>query len=717
MRRSRSRWGSVIWLTSTILIALSDRSGAQQLNALATSSFNSTRANQAGNAVHLDTFDQVLDVNWNTAISPVLSYRLGLRAAESDTRSLSGATMTTTQNTMLEPTLDVSLRGPTYTLSTGARMRNQFIDGNRTERDEPGDWTVFTRLVWTPVGLPDVNLQYEHRREDDFRAPFARDLDEDRVRLATKYTVYKVNLDYMSNLVLSNDRVTGVERTQWQHQGSLGYADAFFADRLAVNLFYQPSYTTNSDRFAVSSTGTLPRLIGSGFSGLEPNPAITDPVNAPLNPAPQLIDGDATTGVPLLINQPIGAALGNTSIGFEVLTGESVDTIRVVANPGFNPTQASALIFRVFASANRLNWTEIAGAAQTFNILQNRFELGFVATAARFFKVFVAANTSLVPVQAVELEALGPGTGTAGRTLTNSTLSQSLSGGITLRPVSFSTLSYYLSMGDVRQEPQDQRTTNMSQTVSLGLNPHPRISSSISLTRAVNDSNQPALSDTTNDSLSASVSYAVLPTLSSTLAFSHADGYRGDAKETTTNGGSLSFTGQLYRNLTGDLNLSVSRSQDRVAANETTSYGSTLNITGRLTERLQATLGYTTSLSESTSQSDLQSSQSGSLNLTYVVSRLFTLGAKYDAANAGNSTTFTQQYRFDWNPSGQLSLFGFYTRTDQFQSNAALATQNGGLTARWNLSRSFDLNLGYQYSRGISGDEQHTVSGNLSFRL
>jgi hypothetical protein len=96
---------------------------------------------------------------------------------------------------------------------------------------------------------------------------------------------------------------------------------------------------------------------------------------------------------------------------------------------------------------------------------------------------------------------------------------------------------------------------------------------------------------------------------------------------------------------------------------------------------------------------------------------LVSLGARYDVANAGSSTTFTQQYRVDWNPSAQLSLFGSYARTDQFQGSQTFASESGGVTARWSLSRNFDLSLGYQYSRGITGSLQHTASGNLSFRL
>lgn len=709
-------WG-VLLLVVGLLVAPAGLAMAQQLNALATSSFTSSRASQGGNAVHLDAYDEVLDANWNVVVSPVLSYRLGLRAAESDSRSLSGSSVTTSQSATLEPTLDVSLRGPTYTLSAGGRLRRQFLDGNKSERDEPGEMTLFTRLGWTPDGLPDVSLQYEHFKADDFRAPLTRDLDEDRVRVATRYSLQKLNLDYSMNLTLSDDRLAGRERTHWQHQGSLGYSESLFADWVSVSLFYQPNYTSSTERFAVPSFGTSPRSLSSAFSGLEPNPATTDPIGAPLNPAPQLLDGDLTTGVPLLVDQPIGPKLGNTSVGFEVLTGDPVDTIRVVANPGFDPTQAPALSFRVYQSGDRINWTEVLGVTQTFNQSQNRFELTISSTTARFFKVFVATNTSLVPIQAVELEALGPGMTTAGQKLTTSSLSQTLSGGLTLRPFAFSSLSYFVSVGDVRQDPGSRRSTNWSQTASLSATPHPLVTSTLSFTRAVSDSNQPGSLDTMNDSLSASASSSPLPTLTGSLSFAHTDAYRGGVKQTTSNGGGLSFTSQLYRNLNGDLSLTTSRSEDLVARTETTSYGTALNLTGTLTERLRATLGYTLGLTETSTQTGLRSSHSGNLNLTYAVSRVVSLGTRYDVANAGSSTTFTQQYRADWNPSARLSLFASYTRTDQFRPNQALATQNGAVTARWSLSRNFDLSLGYQYSRGITGDEQHTVSGSLSFRL
>ena len=96
---------------------------------------------------------------------------------------------------------------------------------------------------------------------------------------------------------------------------------------------------------------------------------------------------------------------------------------------------------------------------------------------------------------------------------------------------------------------------------------------------------------------------------------------------------------------------------------------------------------------------------------------LFTMGAKYDVANAGSATILTQRYQGDWNPSPKMSMFAVYSRTDGFLSGRTFATQNAGVSGRWSLGRSFDLSLGYQFSKGITGDNQHTVSGTLAFRL
>jgi hypothetical protein len=186
------------------------QAGAQELHGLLTSSYSAARSRTSEETrADFDNVRETLDVNWNRFISPVLGYRLSLRAERLDGSSLVAGrgteTSTETLSLLLQPGLDLTLATPGLSINGGYRLRESFRDENSQSTLRLSERNAFLRLFYNPEQLPSVSLQLERSTSVDNRQPVARDEADTRFQAGSQWTLRDLSLGYTFGRLVHED--------------------------------------------------------------------------------------------------------------------------------------------------------------------------------------------------------------------------------------------------------------------------------------------------------------------------------------------------------------------------------------------------------------------------------------------------------------------------------------------------------------------------------
>lgn len=742
-RRARRRQGTgrnvrVGIITLGLLVAAP--AGAAELNLLATSAANFASSEVGGQSASQTSFTQSLDMNYNRNVTPLLSYRLLLRAADTESSSTAASATTTSSSRFVEPQADLTLAGTRYSVTVGARLREAFTESTQSPGVVLARDHEFVRAFFTPELLPAFNAQFERTAETDDRTPRGLDTQETRAILGANYSLaQKVNLAYTFT---NQTRDNGVaQRTQEQrtHVGTANYADSFLSDRLTLNGSYFVSRTDTTERFSVAGFAGggsgLPSPLSGAFSLTETDPTVAAASKVPpetyttLNPSTGTTLGIAAS---LIVNDG-GTPNRNQSIAVGLSPGASIITIRLTVSPRAGDfrdisLQAQGVTFQVFAAANpQINltgWTLVPILSVVSpTSLDPFFEITFGATGGSFLKIHVAADTqqpAFPPLTATAIQAFSPSAGTGGTgRLTTGNLVQSVTGGILARPISALSINGNATFNTNSQDPSGRRDDSTTYSVTATGTPHPLLTATALYQDSFTSSSDPQTPQTDSWITSLTLGSTPLPTLGASLSGSHSENSSGGVTQNRSD--SIGFNTALkpYRNLNVDLTATGSQAQNFVGGTKSQGFSTTLNANAILTARLTGLAGYTFATNRVTGGAAPSSvtSNTGFLSLTYTVSRFLNANGRWDFSTSDGNHIITQQYRLDIIPTVKTSVFITYVRTDQQASGTSGSTDSVALQARWNISRYLDLNTTTTFTRGISGDTVYTVSGTLAFRL
>jgi len=689
------------------------RAESQELHGLLTSSFTLTESEVGRAVTEFEGYRQTLDLNWRKVVTPYLSYRISLRGEEIESRTTVEPSVTETSSLLLEPSFDVSLAAPGYSLTTGLRLRELVTDGNRIERVRLSDRHLFARLFLTQEGLPPLSILVDRTTSVDDREPRTRDSEETRYQVSTRYAFKGLNLSYTFSDQIGEDHVARRTRDQMNHLGSLGYAQTFFQERLTLLGNYSVNYTRTREAFFIPSLVARERGLKKGLKA-GPDPTPENSADVPLTEEPALLAGTASVPLELFV-----------SVGFELAIREPVGEIRIplAPEPPFSlPGDLQVFLnFRVFSSDDPTLtfWTEVRGVSQRFDSLESRFSLIFPPTTARFFKVFVSRNDFGALVKATGVTALESEVVAAGTERVTSSLLHTLGAGLTFRPIRMATASFNLTLTDVTQEPDSRRTTSGVQTASLVVIPHRLLTTTLTYQHSFTDSNQPGVTDTTADTYSLTFSSSPLPTLTSAFSLALSENRSEGELQNRSGAASLNIAAKLYRNLNVNPTLSLSKTRDFTTGQESLGQTLALNLNAILTSRLSTILGYTFhgTRTEGPGLNATTASHTGSAAFTYTLSRQLNVNSRFDLSNTAAGTSLSQDYRVDWVPTFKTSFFVNYRRTDQQVRGVTGGSDAIALNGRWNISRYLDLSANYTFFRGFTGDTVHSFFGSLGFRF
>jgi hypothetical protein len=695
--------------------------GAQELHGLFTTTYSATTSKSSDGA-HLDVsgFTEYLDANWNAQISPLLGYRLTLRAQRLDATTDFGPGPRQNSTTLIQPGLDVTLASPFYSVNTGFKLGELLTDETTQGSARLSERYAFLRLTYTPVDLPTINLNLERLSNFDNRTPQSRDETDTRFNLGAQYTFRGLTLGYNFNWEVRDDAIRDRTETQQNQAATLTYQRNFFGDTLQVqaNLFL--SYTKNTEEFSAPGIALISRPLSTGLRApSDPSPLNSE--DAPVVTDQALVSG--TANVPLSLFTAIG-------FGFQAADVVTTIEISVATDPSFlfPDNLADFLSFRVFRTDDTTlrTWTEVGTAALTFDKQQNRLTVVVPSSRARFFKIWVSRNDFGPLIRATKIAAPVPTPVIAGAEVSRTTKGGTLSGGITWAPVKWFSAAYNVNLNLNGQDPGGIQTTSGTHNLTLTLYPYERVTVTATGQYSPNSSNQAGVEDDSTTYYSLVVSYNPLNTLSTALTLSRSERRVGSDLDSRVDAVSLTAAAKLYRGLDVDASYTIGQSDTFVNDIHLHTFGqdATLRLNALLAPWLTLTTNYAFGYRDISPLPVIgdfvRVTNTLGVGLTLTLSRLVNLNGRWDYVTNRAGSSLVQQYRVDWNPTAKTSFFVNYTNTQARFIGVDTRSHSVQLNGRWRVTRSIDLNANCLFASSTAGGRvqeftSFSLTGSLRF--
>jgi hypothetical protein len=719
---------------------------AADLSLLFTSSANFVEGTVGGQSASGHSFNQLLDVNYNQGVTPILSYRLRLRGGDNESTASVESTSTSITNRFIEPSADATLAGSKYSLNAGVRLRQSFISGTEAQSLTLKENYEFIRAFFTPDLLPALNAQFERTATSDDREPTTLDQTVTRAVFGANYVLaQKVNLAYTFTRQENEDNVAQTSQVQQSQVATASYSDSFFSNRLSVNGNYLFTTLDLTQRFAPVAAAPggalvlLPVVLSGAFGLTE-----FDSTVAASNKVPPVTYTTLTTNtsITLGISAPLivddgGTPNKNASIAFGLAPGASVSTVRLTVSPRAGDTrditqQAAGVTFQMFVGTdpqvNQTGWSQVAIASVTPPTTFNPFfQIAFAATGGTFLKVHVARDTqqplfqplTATAISAFASAAAGGGGGGGTRELTTSNTLQSVSGGITAQPFAALSVSANGTFTTNKADPSGRRDDSGTYAVSATAIPHRLLTATGTYQATFSTSNDPLTLQADTRLIGLTLTSTPLPTLTASLSGSQSENDLGGITQTRTNAISLSTALQPYRNLNVNITTTSSWSNNFVDGTKTSGMSGSINANGVLTDRLTGLIGYAFGRNVVTGGAAPSpgTTNTAFLSLTYTVSRLLNLIGRWDFTSSPGADTISQSYRLDLIPTPKTSLLLNFQRIDQSVGGVTSSSDAATAILRWNISRYLDLSVTGNVTRSLAGDTIYGIFGTLAFRL
>jgi hypothetical protein len=690
---------------------------AQELHGLLSSSFSATQSKSSeGTTAEFQNLRETFDANWSSRLSPTLGYRLTLRGERVDGTSVLSSgdveTRTDTSSVLLQPALDVTLAAAPYSLNVGLRLRDQFTEDSSGGAVTLSEQNTFLRFFYSPDQLPSIGVLMDRTTSTDDRSPAPKDEEETRYQVVTQYSLGGLNLGYTFGRRVHEDRREERATTQDTSVGTVGYAGRFFDDRLSAQADLSLNQTTTVDEFFVAGTARLDRALARGLRA-DPDPTPTSSADVPLVNEPALVSG--TANVPLVLL---------SSVGFGLAASEQVTelAIALAPEPPFTlPANLTAfLTFRVFFTDDPtlVTWTEVGGVSQAWDPVLSRFTLTVPATTARFFKAYVSRNDFGVLVKATGIAAPVTTAVTAGSERSRSTSGVTIGTGLAYTPVKWLTAAYNANLSTTSQEPESIESRSGTQTFSLTVRPHEKVTTTGTLQYGFSESNQTGAQDTTQTSYSLSVGWVPLKTLSTTLAVARNEDRIARELQNRTDAASVGAASKVFPGLNLDSSYSISRAENFVSTQEVFAQDLAFKMTAQATPWASMVGNYGIQVRETTPPPAGAEPRTVTHTVgggtVYTLSRLVNFTTRFDFVSTPDGTSFSQQYKMDWVPTSKTSFFVSYFTTNAQFEDVETTSDTINLNGRWSVNRALDLSANYSFSRSTTGD---TVQEIQSFNV
>lgn len=635
-----------------------------------------------------------------------------------------------TKTTRLTPDIRLNLRNEYFNADTGYRITEKGLDILTMATDEDRytteSWNV--NLSTKSKKYPKVRLRYNEDRNYDHLAIRETDTKTTNFSGSADYTYRFLNFNYDYRNNISDNYVTESTTETDTHEGRVNFRKSFWKNKITTSGTY--SITNRKTETTTSGQEVEVDEKKTADEGLYVQD--TTPVLSPLDLTPALIDGNKTDKVevgvgPIYLN--IGG-VGNKdqNIGLHLTFPSEIDKIYLYTRDRDNNFNKNNFTWAVYSSTDNDTWAPITTEAIDYDTNQERFEISFTATTARYFKVVNTANDSY-DLYVTEIEAYSSTTQAVFTTTETDQTTQTTQANLRYKPTDWLSFTYDFTQDEQEKEETDAdstKTKRSSHNISGRIRKEFQIYKYLKVRpeyrrRQEYEYDSEAETETkrkSTDTYRVHFFSSPLKTLDTDLLLNHTVSKEDGETQSKLSSALLEISAKLREGADLGVDANITRSENPVSQSETTTKYINSNLRLELTRMLTAEIEYNNNWTETET---LDSSSTGRTHdakctLYWRPSHDFYLRGMYgiDRDDKSGDETTQQQYNMNWLMTEKMQLSMGYTlnRNDTISS-----TYSSDLS--WNLSKIFTLRFSYDWTRQKADEitETQTFTTNLSARF
>jgi hypothetical protein len=622
-----------------------------------------------------------------------------------------------TKTTLLTPDIRLNLRNEYFDADTGYRITEKGLDILTMISDEDRLTTESWNINFSTKSdnYPKVRLRYNENINYDHLAVRKTDSKTTNFSGRADYTYRFLNFNYeYRNNVLDNYVTETITDTD-THYGRVDFRKSFWKNRI-----------TTSGSYSITSTNTETETRGQDVEVAEkksPSAGLyaddpPDPFNITLTSHDSLINGNANINI---------GGIGNTdqNIGVDLNYNRKVGLIYLYTTTPNALFNKNFFTWAVYHSSDNLNWTQITSSAnKEYDTINERFEISFTATTARYFKIVNTAN-DLNNLYVTEIEALSYKTYAAFTTTETEQTTQNTQANIRYKPMDWLSFTYDFTQDEQKTDSEKNRRQahNMNCRAEREFNKY--ISAWAQYGRRMEYDSE--AEDKITDTYLLHFLSSPLTTLNTDLSLNHTVSKEDGETQSKSSSALFQISAKLREGADLNLDANITHSENLASLSETTIKSINSELRLELTRMLTAEIEYDTSWTE-TQQSEPDGDTTGKTSSARVIlywrpshDFYFRGSCSIDKDTAGLKT-LQMQYNMNWLMTEKMQLsmghtldegFDKFDICDIYNNDTLKSTYSADLS--WNLSRIFTLRFNYNWSRQKEDmTETQTFITNLS---
>jgi hypothetical protein len=558
---------------------------------------------------------------------------------------------------------------------------------------------------------PGVRFSYNEDRNYDHLAVRKTDTKTTSFSGRTDYAFRFLNFNYEYRKNTSDNLITDSTQETDTNDARVGFRKSFLGNKVTSSADY--SFTDRKTETKTRGQDVpvdAERTASEGLYYDDP----PNPTSITLDPLPALIDGDkhASTG------KNIGGS-GNMdqNIGMDLNLATEVEKIFLYTTEPAATFNKNNFSWAVYSSSDNSVWTQIGNVSFDYDTDENRFEISFTATTARFFKVVNTANDGN-NLYVTEIEAYGSSTFAAFTTTTDRVTTETLHANLGYRPFDWLSFRYNFTQDQQETEPESEETRRETHNVSgrAERQLHKYLTAWAQYRRmwAFESEDQ----DRTTDTYLVHFVSSPLETLETDLSLNHTVSSIESETQSRSSSALFRVAARLREGADLDVDANITGSENLVSQSETTTKSLGSNLRLELTRMLTAEIEYNRNWTETEQPSGDTTGETSDGNVTvyWRPSHDFYLRGSFgiDRDEETGEEASQQQYSMSWLMTQKMQLDMGYSLD---RNDTVSSTYSSDLS--WNLSRVFTLRFGYDWSRQQADTitETQTFTADLSARF
>ena len=646
-------------------------------------------------------FTQVYDLGVTKALTPKIDFsaNLDVNVTETDNQ----------KTTRLMPDLRLNVRNEYFDANTGYRITEQGLDILTMHSDEDRftteQWNA--NLITKSEKYPRLRLRYNEDKNYDYLTVHDRDTKTTNFSGMADYKYRFLDFNYEYRNDNSEDFVTEATQETDTHDGRINFRKSFWENKI-----------TSSGSYLINNRKTETRTRGEEVREEEKETVhhglYAHDDDTKLEEYDDLIDGTAS------IN--IGGGNTDQNIGVDMNRATEVALIYLYTDTPGSTFRENDFVWAVYQSSDNNDWQSITSAASfDYDTTENRFEISFTETRARYFKVVNTSSPAGYDLNVQKIEAYSVTMRASFTTTETEATTETTQASLGFRPAEWLFFTYDFTLDEYKTEEEDEsdkttrRSHNMSGRVDKEL--HKYLTTWAQYRRRLEYDSEAEEEDRTTDTYLLHFLSSPLETLDTDLSLSHTVLKEGTKTRSKTTSALLQIGARLREGADLDVDGNIIRSENLESDTETTTKSIDSNLRLELTRMLTAEIEYNIDWAETEGESDSGSDWTSNSEITFYwrPSHDFYFRGSYGINdNKSGDKTSRQQYNMNWLMTEKMQLSMGYNID---RNDTVSRSYSSDLS--WNLSRMLTLRCGYNLSReeADTDTETQTFTADLSARF